>query len=243
MDKEGNFTGIYEEGTYLSGKTLLDYCDRMSRSAYITKEQSALDFMWYLWCCPFSPIFGKHRMTTFERYFIEDKATWTEHKDPYYSLTNKEEICDRILQEFNLDPAVSHIINGHMPVKLKKGESPVRANGKLLIIDGGFARAYQPETASRRHNPDFQFLRAEAIDPSALRVHQKAIEEESDIHSDTQVVKTMPSASRSWIPTTAAELSRRWNDLKLLVYAYREGPDQGTEQIAWADPEKRARAL
>ena len=151
LEEDGSFTTIRLEGKELSGKSLMDYADKMARQAYFAPEGSparehGLDFMWYLWCGKHSPLFGRSRMTTFERYLIEDKSTWTEGKDPYYELNNDPAIAARIIQEFGLDPERAHIINGHVPVKYKDGESPVKAGGKVIVIDGGFCRAYQPTT-------------------------------------------------------------------------------------------------
>ena len=109
--------------------------------------------MWYLWCGADSPLFGKHAMTTFERYFIEDKQTHKEVKNPYYDLRNGEDACITVLEDFGLNPETSHIINGHVPVKVSKGESPIHANGKLFVIDVGFAKAYQKVTGIAGYTP------------------------------------------------------------------------------------------
>ena len=140
MDENGEFSKIDIMGRTLSGKEYLDFLDKIIRKAYFEREQVEkskdwVDLMWYLWCGPKSPLFGKEKAATFERYFVIEKETHQELKNPYFTLTEKEEICDKILREFGLDEKVAHIINGHIPVKEKDGESPIRANGKLLVID------------------------------------------------------------------------------------------------------------
>uniref|UniRef100_UPI0028EC184E fructose-1,6-bisphosphatase n=1 Tax=uncultured Clostridium sp. TaxID=59620 RepID=UPI0028EC184E len=151
LNEDGSFKKLVIDGKEYSGKSLLDIFEHYAREAYFYKNDTniknyAMDMMWYLWCGPYSPLFGKERITTFERYFIEDKESHKENKSYYYKYRDSEELCNRIFEEFNLDPDISHIINGHIPVKTIKGESPVKGNGKLLVIDGGFCRAYQPET-------------------------------------------------------------------------------------------------
>ena len=145
MEDDGEFTKVDIMGRSLSGKEYLDYLDKVIRKAYFEREQvekskDAVDLMWYLWCGPKSPLFGKAKAATFERYFVIEKETHKEDKNPYFILTEKEEICNKILKEFGLDENDSHIINGHIPVKEKDGESPIRANGKLLVIDRRFCK-------------------------------------------------------------------------------------------------------
>ena len=151
MKEDGSFDEIVVDGISYSGQALMDYVDRKVQNAYFMAEESpekedAMDFMWYLWCGAKSPVYGKGKMTTFEHYFIEDPATHKEPMNTYYRLSVKEETCDRILEEFGLPRSGSHIINGHVPVKIKEGESPVKAGGKLFIIDGGLSKAYQSRT-------------------------------------------------------------------------------------------------
>ena len=151
MEPNGEFSELYVEDGYYKGKALLDKIDNIVRQAYYDRKNVEVnkkhrDFIWYLWAGRLSPLFGKDVMKTFERYFIDDKATHKETKNPYHKLVNDEKICDKIFEDFGLNPRTSHIINGHIPVKVKEGESPIKANGKLLIIDGGFSRAYQSTT-------------------------------------------------------------------------------------------------
>lgn len=144
LDEDGEFSKISLDGRKMSGKGYLDYCERQIRNSYSRNEN--LDFAWYLWCSPDSPLFGKKKMATFERMFLDDSKAHEEKKQPYFKLQDNEEICKKILVEFGLDDEQSHIINGHIPVKFKEGEKPIKAGGKLLLIDGGMSKTYQKET-------------------------------------------------------------------------------------------------
>jgi fructose-1,6-bisphosphatase-3 len=142
---EGEFRVITVNGTPMFGRAYMDYLDDRVRKAYFAHEENG-DIMWYLWCGSRSPLFGKKRMTTFERYFIADKATHKEESDPYYKLIDDRGICEKILSDFDLSPDSSRILNGHVPVKTKDGESPIKGGGLLFFIDGGISKAYQKTT-------------------------------------------------------------------------------------------------
>ena len=150
MDENGNFNKVNVFGTEYSGKQLYDVLDSYARKGYYSQDKEdklkGQDIIWYIWAGPNSPVFGKDKMTTFERYFIEDKETHKETKNSYYRLMDQEEVINHILEEFGLNTATSHIINGHVPVELKKGDSPIKCKGKLLISEGGFSKAYQGKT-------------------------------------------------------------------------------------------------
>ncbi|MBR5774601.1 MAG: fructose-bisphosphatase class III, partial [Clostridia bacterium] len=152
LTEDGEFASVRLFGKTLSGKEYFDFCDEMTRKAYYLddsspEKQDALDFMWYMWCGDKSPMFGKHRMTTFERYYTKEDAPRKEIKNAYFKLLDDEKIAEKILTEFGLDPNVGRIINGHVPVKfLTKGEKPIKAGGKLFVIDGGIAKSYQKDT-------------------------------------------------------------------------------------------------
>lgn len=150
LNEDGSFKEVNIYGKKYSGKALYDILEHYARKGYYSldpvEKEKGMDIMWFIWKNKNSPVFGKDKMTTFERYFILDKKTHEEPKNPYYKLYEKEEVVNRILAEFGLPAKGSHIINGHVPVAVKKGESPVKCNGKLLVIDGGFSRAYQPKT-------------------------------------------------------------------------------------------------
>ena len=153
MNPDGSLKEVDFDGVALRGKALFDAIDKSCRQGYALRDQEpskgktrGLDVMWYLWCGADSPLYGKDKMTTFERYFIEDETTHKEDKDPYYELRNQQACCTRILEDFGLNNDSACIINGHVPVEIKKGESPIKAGGKLLDIDGGFAKVYQKVT-------------------------------------------------------------------------------------------------
>ncbi|WP_455660781.1 fructose-1,6-bisphosphatase [Pradoshia sp.] len=149
LDEEGNMEKMTIENKAYSGRELLDVFEQNLRHAFAHPEETddlATDMVWYLWTGEYSSLFGKREMTTFERYFIKDKATHKEKKNPYYHLREQEEVCRKILAEFDLDPDTGHIINGHTPVKEIDGENPIKANGKMIVIDGGFSKAYQSTT-------------------------------------------------------------------------------------------------
>jgi fructose-1,6-bisphosphatase III len=149
LDEEGNMEKMVIENQTYAGRELLDIFEHYLRHAFAHPEETddlATDMVWYLWTGEYSSLFGKRAMTTFERYFIRDKGTHKEKKNPYYHLREKEEICRKILTEFGLNPDQGHIINGHTPVKEIEGENPIKANGKMLVIDGGFSKAYQSTT-------------------------------------------------------------------------------------------------
>lgn len=151
MTEDGAFEGVTINGKMHRGKALMDYIDDQVRKAYFTPSKSeeigrSGDLMWYLWLGSKSPLFGKDQMTTFERCFITDKATHKEYTVPYYKLIEEKAICEKILEEFGLDPETSHILNGHVPVKVKDGKSPIKGGGLLFVIDGGMAKAYQKDT-------------------------------------------------------------------------------------------------
>ncbi|MBR2703267.1 MAG: fructose-1,6-bisphosphatase, partial [Oscillospiraceae bacterium] len=148
LTPEGKLLSLTLDETPRAGKDLLDYIDSAARQAYYYKRGTperklGMDLLWFLWAGRNSPIFGRDRMTTFERRLIADEASWTEAKNPYYTLYQDPEVCDFILKEFGLEGPHCHIINGHVPVKVRKGESPIKGGGKLLVIDGGFCKAYQ----------------------------------------------------------------------------------------------------
>jgi fructose-1,6-bisphosphatase-3 len=209
-------------------KEFLDHVEQIIRkgyfaSAHAPEKQRGLDMFWYLWSGADSPLFGKDKMATFERYFIADPATHKEPKDPYYTFRDQPDTARRILEAFGLDPAHAHIVNGHVPVKVNKGESPVKAGGRLLVIDGGFAKAYQNETGIAGYtlidNPDALILVAHSPFVSA----QKAIEDEIDIASAPHILETYPHRLRVRDTDLGQSIEQRIEDLKALLQAYREG--------------------
>ncbi|MGE5629047.1 MAG: fructose-bisphosphatase class III, partial [Solirubrobacterales bacterium] len=228
LNEDGSFKKFTIDGVEYSGKDLMDKFNRYSRDAFYLHDgtknkQAGLDMMWYLWCGACSPLFGKFRMTTFERYFINDKKTHFEEKNYYYKYRDSEEISNNILTEFGLDPECSHIINGHIPVKTKEGESPIKANGKLLVIDGGFCRAYQPETGIAGYTLIYNSYGLLLTSHEPFECIKKAIEEEKDILSSTVILESSASRKRVADTDIGTELKRQIETLKMLLIAYREG--------------------
>lgn len=228
LNEDGTLKEIEILGKKYKGRSLLNRVGQLIRTAYFSEEDNeekafALDYLWYLWCGKDSPAFDKSKMATFERYFIEDKETHKEQKGAYYTLREREDICDMILDEFGVEGEHRHIINGHVPVKAVKGEQPIKANGKMMVIDGGFSKAYQPETGIAGytlvyHSRGFQLVQHEPFTST-----QRAIEEGLDIKSTIQVVEL--SSKRVMVKDTdkGKELSVQIQDLKNLLVAYRMG--------------------
>ena len=222
MDEKGNFRSYtFTEGSY-SGKAMLDYINKIASRAYYggcskEKQQCAIDFMWYLWCGQDSPLYGKDKMTAFEHYFIEDKSTYKETYDPYYRLNNQVEICDKILREFGLDPTHGHIINGHVPVKKIDGDSPIKAGGKLFVIDGGISKAYQSRTGIAGYTLIY--------DSHSLRLaeHRPFHRNERENTPDVQVVERMPQRVNIADTDNGKAIAEEIEDLRELLKAYREG--------------------
>lgn len=215
-------------GKEYSGKKLLDKLEMLVREGYFYKNDPeaklyGMDLIWYLWTGPKSPLFGKDKMTTFERYFIEDKETHVERKDEYFKQQDKEEMCNIIFKEFNLNPETSHIINGHVPVKLKKGESPIKANGKLIVIDGGFSRAYQPTTGIAGYTLIYNSYGLLLVSHEPFESAQKAIEEEKDILSTTVILEREVERKRIKNTDIGEELKEEINNLERLLEAYQKG--------------------
>ncbi len=228
MHDDGTFMGFGDSTEEASARAFLDRLERLARQAYFApagseQQQEGLDAMWYLWSGARSPLFGKDRMATFERYFIADPATHVETKNAYYRLRNDPAICDKILREFGLDPTKAHIINGHVPVKVKKGESPIKAGGKLLVIDGGFARAYQAETGIAGYTLISNSYGLLLAAHRPFESTQTAIEAEQDILSELQVLETHRTRTRVKDTDLGRAIKRQIEELQLLLEAYRQG--------------------
>lgn len=228
LDKTGNFKKIKLIDKEYSGREYIDRAERLAREAYFNKgnhanKQYALDYLWYLWCGADSPLFGKSKMATFERYFINEKETHKEIKNPYYDFWDKEEVCDMILKDFGLNPETSHIINGHVPVKTLKGESPIKANGKLLVIDGGFSKAYQPETGIAGYTLIYNSYGLQLVQHEPFESTQQAIEEGKDILSTTFILERTADRMRVRDTDIGKELIAQIADLQNLLMSYRKG--------------------
>ena len=239
MTKNGSFAVERFEGHNYSGRGLMDYCDERARRGYFAPEGSAArrsgqDFLWYLWCGKLSPLFGRSAMTTFERLYIADPATHEEVKDPYYTWYNEEAACRRILAEFGL-PGTSHIVNGHVPVREKSGESPIKGGGRLVVIDGGFCRAYHEKTGIAGYTLVYSSR------TMSLRTHQpfvsaeKAVNENIDIVSQKNILETENHRILVEETDEGETLRERVHDLKQLVKAYQLGwiKETCSEDCVW----------
>ncbi len=221
IKKDGSFEEMVIDGVSYSGKALMDFIDQRIQKAYFLPETDpekakCRDFMWYLWCGAKSPVFGKDRMTTFEHYFVEDKATHKENMNPYYRLSQEEEYCDKILKEFGLPTKGSHIINGHVPVKIKDGETPVKAGGKLYVIDGGLSKAYQSKTGIAGYTLIYNSHHL------ALAEH-KSFDPTKENTPKVSIVEKMKRRVMVADTDMGVILAAQIEDLKELVHAYREG--------------------
>lgn len=227
LNEDGTFKQVKIMNEIFSGKALLDRLDALvqlacRKSSEISDEkQYAIDYMWYLWCGADSPSFDKAKMATFERYLTTNKEVQKEPKGYYYKLQNDEQVCINILKEFGIEGEGSHIINGHVPVKIKKGENPVRANGKLLVIDGGFSKAYQSETGIAGYTLVYNSFGMQLVQHEPFESTQKAIEEGLDIISNT--VLSEHNTERLLVKDTdkGKEMMKRIDDLHKLLIAYR----------------------
>lgn len=212
----------------LSGRAFLDFADVVARRAYYNKpgspeRQQGMDFLWWLWAGRNSPIFGRDRMTTFERRFIADESTHTEAKNAYYTLYNDPAVCEGILKDFGLEGPHCHIINGHVPVKSKKGESPVKGGGRLIVIDGGFCKAYQKTTGIAGYTLIYNSacFRLVAHEPFVGRA--AAIHKNYDIASTTQVFERLESRAMILQTDIGKKLQGQIDELVDLVAAFRSG--------------------
>ena len=230
LNADGTLKDIDIRGTKYHGRALFDKVGSMIREAYfgndIENQDSyhySLDYVWYLWCGPDSPAFDKNKMATFENYFINDAEIKREVKGYYYVMREQENVCDYILDEFGVTGQHRHIINGHVPVRTLQGEQPIKANGKMMVIDGGFSKAYQPQTGIAGytlvyHSRGFQLVKHEPFTSI-----EKAVAEGQDIKSTTQVVEM--SAYRMYVKDTdiGKEITQQIEDLQMLLSSYRSG--------------------
>lgn len=220
MDDTGNFEGVQMEGEIYQGKSYLDYADKVARRAYFGEhDKNAKDFMWYLWCGRKSPLCGRN-IKTFERTFLQEEETWKEESNPYYRYYEEEKTCNMILREFGLYSPTSHIINGHTPVRTSEGQQPIRANGKLLVIDGGFCKDYHKTTGIAGYTLIYNShgLRIKAHQPFES-VYQ-ALRENKDIESDSKFVETEKSRVMVRDSDNGKQILEDISDLKKLLKYY-----------------------
>ena len=189
-DKNGNLKEVEFMGKKLKGKAYFDEINEVVNKVFATRESELVDIMWFLWISPESPFFGKEKMATFESYFVKDKNLSKEPKSPYYKYAENEDFCIKILKEFGLEGEESHILNGHVPVKAKDGESPIKANGKLLIIDGGLAKSFREKTGNAGYILTYNSNGLLLSQNKPFESVEKAIVEETDIISEIIVKKT-----------------------------------------------------
>lgn len=228
MNEDGTFEEVNVEGQVVKGRALMDRVDAVIRDAYFApqgspKHQSALDYMLYLWCGPKSPLFNKDRMTTFERYFIAEKETYTEKKGAFYTLANQRPVCEYILKEFGLDPMNAHIINGHVPVRTNKGESPLRADGIRLVIDGGFSKPYHETTGISGYTLIYNSHGLQLVEHEWFESKDKAIRTGADVHSRVQLEDFKYHRMLVRDTDRGKELVEQIDNLQKLLLAYRKG--------------------
>ena len=228
MNPDGSLMSFTIGGKERSGRAFMDYADRLARKAYYDKRGSVerrfgLDVLWWLWAGRNSPIYGRDRMTTFERRFIKDESTWAEPKNPYYAFYNDPSVCDMLLAEFGQGGPHSHIINGHVPVRAGKGESPIKGGGKLLVIDGGFSRAYQPTSGIAGYTLIFNSRYMRMVSHQPFKGKWSAIHHNDDIEKDAVMFETMETRIRVAQTEEGRELQLHVDDLMDLLSAYRSG--------------------
>ena len=228
LNEDGSLKDVEIRGKKYKGLDLMKKTGHIVREAFnndCNEEERlfAIDYIWYLWCGKNSPLFDKDKMTTFERYFIEDPSAHTEKKGYYYLYNNDEKIIDMILDSFGVLGEHRHIINGHVPVRTIKGETPVKANGKLLVIDGGFSKAYQPKTGIAGYTLTYHSRGFDLVQHQPFHSAEEAIKNGDDIRSSTQIVEM--NSKRMLVKDTdkGKILKAKINDLKKLLYAYRNG--------------------
>lgn len=228
LNEDGSFTEVNIDGKKYKGRALMERIDQLIRRAYFgpegTDEKSkALDYMWYLWCGPDSPLYNKDKMTTFERYFIKDEQLIKEEKGPYYILANNADTCDNIMREFGLDPEKSRIINGHIPVRATHGESPMRAGGKRLVIDGGLSKPYHKTTGIAGYTLIYNSHGLQLVQHEPFESKEKAVQEGSDIHSRVQLEEFKYHRMLVRDTDRGKELMVQIENLRKLIMAYRQG--------------------
>ncbi len=228
MNGDGTLKTVTFRNKKYKGKTYLDAVERTVREGYFNTphtegKRECMDIIWYLWCGEDSPLFGKKKMTTFERYFIDDKTTHQEISNPYYTLRNEESICKMILADFGLNPETSHIINGHVPVKVSKGESPIKANGRLFVIDGGFAKAYQKVTGIAGYTLIYNSHGLVLVSHEPFESTEIAIAEEKDILSSTVALQYTQDRIRVGDTDIGKAIQTNIYELEKLLYAYQNG--------------------
>ncbi len=228
LDENGELMSFHLDDKERKGKEFLDFVDTSARQAFYHKRNSqerklGMDLLWFLWAGRNSPIFGRDRMTTFERRLIKDESAWTEPKNAYYTLYQDPAICDMILKEFGLEGPHCHIINGHVPVKAKKGESPIKGGGKLIVIDGGFCKAYQSTSGIAGYTLIYNSHSFRIVSHQPFAGREKAIRENFDIASSTGIFERLDGRQKIKETDIGRDLQTQIDDLRALLNAYRDG--------------------
>lgn len=228
MNADGSLMTFSIGGEERSGRAFMDYADKTARMAYYAKRGTAerefgMDFLWWLWAGRNSPIFGRDRMTTFERRFLEEEQTWTEPKNAYYSYYHDPAVCEMLLQEFGLTGPHCHIINGHVPVKVKKGESPIKGGGKLIVIDGGFSKAYQATSGIAGYTLIFSSRHFRIVAHQPFAGKYNALHKNLDIEGDSNIFEKMETRMKVAEADEGRVHQSRVEDLMELLEAYRSG--------------------
>jgi len=228
MNKDGSFMEFDINGQKLKGKAFLDYAEKIAYKGFYGKPNSkekllGEDFLWFLWCGKNSPLFGRERITTLERRLIDDKSTWVEAKNAYYELTKEKAYCEKILEEFGLGGRRSHIINGHIPVKSKDGENPIKGGGKLIVIDGGFCRAYQSTTGIAGYTLIYNSYVMRLSSHEPFCGVENAIRNNTDILSASVVFERLESRIKISETDNGVLIQKNIDELKKLLNAYKVG--------------------
>ena len=227
LDPDGRCSEVEIYGKKVKAKSLFDCCEELVRQARFSKnpehKSCGVDFMWYLWCGSKSPLFGKKKMATFERYFIEDKETHQEISDPYFALACTDELVDQVLEEFGISDKEAVIVNGHIPVKIKKGESPIKVPGRLVLIDGGMSKAYQSVTGIAGYTLVYNSRQMYLSEHEPFGSAENTVRTNSDMESRLIPFKTFTERIKIADTDDGQEIARRITDLQMLLEAYRDG--------------------
>ncbi len=226
LNDDGSFAEVDVCGRKVSGRRLMERTDEVVRTAYYgegQEKQDALDYMLYLWEGPYSPLYNKDKMTTLERYFVEDETLWKEKKGAYYTLANERKTCEKILREFGMNPDTGRIINGHIPVRTIEGESPIRAEGKRFVIDGGFSKPYQKKTGIAGYTLIYNSHGIQLVEHESFESREQAVLSGSDIHSRTLLQDFTTHRLHICDTDRGRELQTQVDNLEHLLFAYQIG--------------------
>lgn len=228
LNEDGSLREVEVLGVKYKGKELMTRIEEMVRLAYEEGAEDeekayAKDYFWYLWCGADSPLFGKSKMTTFERYFLTEKELHKEEKGWYYQLRNNADVCDQLLDNFEVQGKHRHIINGHVPVKVGKGENPIKADGRLMVIDGGFSKAYHSTTGIAGYTLVYHSRGFQLVQHAPFNSTDEAVRQGTDIHSTTSIVEITDRRMLVADTDIGRELRRQVTDLERLLRAYRKG--------------------